>query len=340
MSFDVRSFEGPITDPAIHLAFNRFDNLVRAHEEPSFPARRLDETKAILSEPPAHIDRSRWFALDGAVVVGAAQLDRDREDAANAHLGWCVLGVVPERRSQGIGTMLAREVGAAAVASERTVVMGETTSLVAAGEAFAVALGAEAGLAAETSELRIDDIDSAQMDAWTERGRSQEDRFRLFWVDGPWPEELRPEVVSLTIVMNDAPFGDLDLNDQQFTVGALIGFEDELRSRKIDRITAVVEEVATCRLVGFTQVFINPSFPDLLQQGDTGVFPEFRGLGLGKWLKAEMVLRVMAERGEITRIRTENASANAPMLAINHAMGFTHHHTNTIWQITSDQLAG
>ena len=86
-------------------------------------------------------------------------------------------------------------------------------------------------------------------------------------------------------------------------------------------------------------MYINPSFPDLLQQGDTGVFPEFRGNGLGKWLKAEMALRIMAERAEVTRIRTENASANAPMLAINHAMGFTLHHTNTIWQIDPDKLA-
>lgn len=104
-------------------------------------------------------------------------------------------------------------------------------------------------------------------------------------------------------------------------------------------MTAVVEQRATGRLVGFTQVFINPSFPDLLQQGDTGVFPEFRGTGLGKWLKAAMVRRITGERPEIMRIRTENATANAPMLAINHAMGFTLHHTNTVWQIASQQLA-
>ena len=62
------------------------------------------------------------------------------------------------------------------------------------------------------------------------------------------------------------------------------------------------------------------------------------GAGLGKWLKAEMARRMTTERPELARIRTENASANAPMLAINRAMGFGLHHTNTIWQIPSDQL--
>ncbi len=339
MSLDVQRFDRAITDPAIHQAFNRFDNLVRADEDPTFPARRLDETAAILSEPPSHIDRSRWLVFDGAAVVGATQLDRDREDAANLHVGWCEVDVIPEFRRRGIGRRLTERVGVAAADSGRTVVMAETSSLVPAGEAFAVALGAEPGLAAETSELRIDAIDLPLMEVWIEQGRLKEDRFRLFWVDGPWPEALRPEVLSLTRVMNDAPLGDLDVNDQQLTVATLISFEDELRSRRIDRMTAVVEQRATGRLVGFTQVFINPSFPDLLQQGDTGVFPEFRGTGLGKWLKAAMVRRITGERPEIMRIRTENATANAPMLAINHAMGFTLHHTNTVWQIASQQLA-
>ena len=88
-------------------------------------------------------------------------------------------------------------------------------------------------------------------------------------------------------------------------------------------------------------MFINPSFPDLGQQGDTGVLEEFRGHRFGKWLKAEMARYLVSDHPEITRLRTGNANSNAPMLAINEEMGFTAHHHNTVWQKpTSEVLAG
>jgi len=39
-------------------------------------------------------------------------------------------------------------------------------------------------------------------------------------------------------------------------------------------------------------------------------------------LKATMALRLVSERPEVRSISTGNAGSNAPMLSINHAMGF------------------
>lgn len=211
--------------------------------------------------------------------------------------------------------------------------MGETISTVPAGTEFAAVTGANAGLTERISQLLIEDLDLSLMDAWIEHGRAQQDRFELLWVEGRWPTEMLDDVVALSHVMNDAPMGDLDFEDQAFTVIHITSEEDEVFDRGFTRLTGAVRHRATERMAGYTQLFINPSFPDLGQQGDTGVHADFRGHRLGKWLKAEMAKHLVAARPEITRIRTGNASSNIHMLAINEEMGFIPHHSTTIWQI-------
>lgn len=335
----IERFDDPITDTGLHAAFNVFDNALMAEEDPTLPARPVTETAAILRARAAARSRTRWFAMEGDEIVAAALLDLDLEDTANLHIGWFELGVLPDHRRHGLGTRLVGGIGRQAIEAERTLAMAGTSSRVPAGEAFMRWLGAEAGLVEVVSELLVADLDLDLMDGWIERGRSLLDRFELYWVDGPWPAGMRDDVVALTHVMNDAPFGELDLNDEVFTVNHVTDFEAELADRGIARYTLAVRERASDRLVGFTQLFLNPSFPDLGQQGDTGVFEEFRGNGIGKWLKAEMAKRFVAEHPEVTRVWTGNAHNNAAMLAINHAMGFTEHHADTVWQIPSAKLA-
>lgn len=335
MTIRFEHFSGAIDDSAIHAAFNAFDNELIAEEDSSLGSRSVSDTAAMLSQQPSHERRLRWLAVAGDAVVGSAVLYLDDEDTANLHLGWVDVGVLPGYRRQGIATRFVEAVATAALESNRTKLMMDTLSLVPSGGEFMAALGAEVGLVEGVNQLEMAELDRGLMEEWAARGRAQSDRFELLRIDGAWPAEMIDEVVALYHVMNDAPLGDLDFNDQDFTAAHVTEFAKELAERNIERFILAVRDRPTGRLAGYTDLAINPSFPDLGQQGDTGVFEEFRGHGLGKWLKSEMVLRLADERPEITRIRTENAHSNAPMLAINHAMGFKLRHEQTIWQIES-----
>lgn len=335
MAIRFEHFSGAIADSGIHGAYNAFDNELIAEEDPSLGSRAVSETAAMLLQEPSHERRLRWLAMYGDAVVGSAVLYLDDEDTANLHLGWVDVGVLPAYRRKGLGTRFVESVAKAALESERTKLMTTTTSLVPSGGEFMAALGAERGLVEGVNQLEMADLDRELMEEWASRGRAQSDRFELLRIDGPWPEEMIDEVVALSHVMNDAPVGDLDFNDQEFTAAHVTEFDAELAERNITRFILAVRDRPTGRLAGYTDLALNPSFPNLGQQGDTGVFEEFRGHGLGKWLKAEMVLRLADEHPEITRIWTENAHSNEPMLAINHAMGFKLHHEQTIWQIES-----
>jgi GNAT superfamily N-acetyltransferase len=77
----------------------------------------------------------------------------------------------------------------------------------------------------------------------------------------------------------------------------------------------------------------NPTKPELVNQGDTAVAPPYRNHGLGRWLKATMIEKILNERPQIKHIRTGNADSNAPMLKINHELGFKLYKSWNVWQV-------
>jgi GNAT superfamily N-acetyltransferase len=67
--------------------------------------------------------------------------------------------------------------------------------------------------------------------------------------------------------------------------------------------------------------------------------PEYRNHGLGRWLKAAMLAKVLHERPQVQFVRTGNANSNAPMLKINAALGFKPYLAQSIWQVETERVA-
>jgi len=82
----------------------------------------------------------------------------------------------------------------------------------------------------------------------------------------------------------------------------------------------------------------NPDDVHLIGQGLTGVREPFRGRGLGKWLKAEMLLRLRQEFPQVRIVSTWNATTNAAMLAINDALGFREARVSEMPQMSVEAL--
>ena len=73
-----------------------------------------------------------------------------------------------------------------------------------------------------------------------------------------------------------------------------------------------------------------------MNQGITAVWPEYRGKRLGRWIKAKMLQKLLAERPAVTIVRTENADVNAAMLKINTELGFRPYMAEKVWQVPSE----
>jgi GNAT superfamily N-acetyltransferase len=99
-----------------------------------------------------------------------------------------------------------------------------------------------------------------------------------------------------------------------------------------------VIERTTGKFAGYTETVWNPNRPEILRQDMTGVFPEYRGKGLGRWLKAAMLDKVLKDRPQVKFVRTGNADTNAAMLKINQELGFKPYTADILWQVELERV--
>jgi len=265
--------------------------------------------------------------VDGDVAAhGFVELDRE----CNTHLAWVQLGVAPGRRRQGIGRyVLARLLEIAAADGRASLGAGAEEG--SAGEDLLASIGLTRRQVFHLNRLRIADLDRRLVEGWLARAPERASGYRLLAWDGPTPEEHFEAFAACTEVMNTAPLGELEIQEERMTVDRLRRLEASREEAGITWWTLVTED-GTGTFVGFTQLMFPRWRPTHAKQSDTGVDPAHRDRGLGRWLKGAMLVRLLDEKPEVERIDTGNAGSNAPMLSINHALGFRPVKVSGNWQ--------
>lgn len=323
--------------PELYAAVNDLRNAIRRERLPDDPPVPLDEEIRRLRNIPAVVDFPNWVAWDGARAAGSAFLEILRTEQ-NEHLAEGHIGVRPEARRQGLGSRLLAHLAEAMAREGRTTLIAFTYSTVPAGEAFMRRLGAEVGLETHTNQLDLKDLNRALIRLWLDRAKERAAGFDLvLWADG-YPDDDLENVSQVWDAMNRAPRGTLQLEDFHFTAEHIRDFARTDRERGNEVWSMVVRDLATGRLAGFTEVSWHPNRPEIVDQRGTGVLPEYQNLGLGRWLKAAMLEKILRERPQVKRVRTGNADSNEPMLKINTELGFRPYISHRVWQIQLAQV--
>lgn len=326
--FDIRA----LPDDALR-GLHGLEESLRIETEPDEPPRPFENYAAAVRSMPAVFEVEGFLVRDESGGVAGEAEAVFFSTPENAHLTQVSLSVRAPKRRRGIGGALLAAVVEVALSRGRQLIMGATDNRIPAGEEFARHFGAKPGNTSRVARLDLSRIDSAVVDEWIEQGPTRAPGYSLVRVDGRCPDDMVADVVELLGVMNDAPIGDLNLDDRRVTVEQLRDTENQRASVGSEHWWIFARQDDSGALAGLTEVTWNPSFPKTVRQGDTGVLMAHRGHALGKWMKAAMLRRVLDARPQVVDVRTSNADSNAAMLGINDALGFEPYIAQTVWQV-------
>lgn len=250
----------------------------------------------------------------GGKLVGGAWAELPQKD--NREFAFGEVFVIPERRREGHGTALIEALAAACSDARRSTLMCEGAWAVddqaPAAQRFAERNGFELDIIDAHRELALPaDLPPLVIDP----------AYEIRSWRGACPDDLVDGYADVRrLMVQEAPSGDSGLENEHWDAARVR--TEEAKWRKSGRVPQV--SVAIARdgsVVGHTQL-VFPSDGGDVYQWDTLVLPSHRGHGLGLTLK----VFTMHESADLLdgrrRIHTFNAASNAPMIAVNEAMGF------------------
>lgn len=285
---------------------------------------------------PSDFDDHAWLVEDADGTSAAAGFCWSHA-AGDPRVMECDVLVRPAHRRQGIGSRLLAAICDATCGEGRSLLTWSTFGTVPAGAEFSRRVGARIGRVNRASELVLADVNWPTIEAWASAGRARGLGYRLQVIDGVFPEQLRADAATFHHIMQTAPNEDLAGGDVTIDARFVAELDRALVVAGRTRWTLFVRDPGG-ECVGGTEVTFEPGDPGTAWQQSTGIDPGHRGLGLAKWVKAAMLERMRRQRPEVVRIRTENAGSNAPMLAINGALGFRITAARTEWQAEASGL--
>jgi mycothiol synthase len=305
---------------------------------PGDPLRPLADEIAEIRHMPEPEDAVVLLARDAAGSVAGLAFCHWEQLEGWDHVLWVGIEVAPASRRQGLGRILLDHSVSVAERRGLRLVIGRTKDNVPSGAEFCQRFGAEAAQVGRENRQDLRVVDRALVDRWLADGPAQAPGYRLEFVDGRTPAELADRVAEVYNVMNTAPRDDLDVKDTQVTPELLGQYEEASAAAGHGHWAYYAVEESSGRFVGLTEIGIRHSTPDRVHVGDTGVEPDHRGKGLGKWLKAAMTRRILDELPGVRWVITWNAGSNDAMLAINNQLGFSQYAVTTTWQLPTSEL--
>jgi GNAT superfamily N-acetyltransferase len=261
-------------------------------------------------------------AFDDGTMWGATRVDLSRYD--NLHVAASMYYTHPDRRREGIGRAMAEASYDVARKHDRTLMIteanapfGETSPGLLFGEAMGFTKAIEDGMKV------VDLLETEPLwgDIEARTAPKHADYRIVTWIDRI-PDDLVDGYCHLSeMFLEEAPMGELDLEREKWDEERVRKREE--RNQRQGRHTPYAAAIAPDgTMAGFTEVMVNESAPWRGMQSGTLVAPEHRGRKLGLGLKIANHRQLREHFPECKVLLTGNADVNAPMNAVNDALGY------------------
>jgi GNAT superfamily N-acetyltransferase len=322
---------------ARYHAYRRQRHQESRPEDPLTP----DDATEIQMRWPDKFNEQLWYeATLAGETVGWLEVSAPRPTSPEypswRHMVFAHGAVLGTHRRKRVGTaLLAPVIG---YMRERGATVADFSTHETEGAGFLDWLGAEAKFKGGENRLDLTLVDWPMVERWVREGVANQAGTRLEIYEPRIPDDLLEWFCSAyTALINTVPFEELDHGEIFYTPEIM---RDQYGlSEKLGRVhhVAVTREVDGS-MSGMTELLHYPYHPDRVHQELTAVDAKQRGRGLGKWLKAALLLRAREAYPDLRVVITENAGSNAPMLAINERLGFKLHRAQMGYQSGLESL--
>jgi len=312
------------------------------HEENIGPPPTWERLTAGFGESRPGITQRNWLVRDGGKAVGHVSLMLPVMENLHMAMGW--VQVHRDHRRAGIGRKLydffverAREEGRDTfLTGVNEPLPGSTVEIDTAGSSFLLAMGFTPVMTSLQSRLDLTTVPAEAHERLAAESWAHAEGYTVeTWLEGveggECPEHLIEDLAYLEYRLTlDMPKGDMDYEPERPDAA-------RVRERAASAVAsgqtfcnAAAVHTASGKAVAWT--FLGLRDEENAYQAITVVDPDHRGHRLGTLVKLANLGPARELRPGLRIIETNNAEDNAPMIAVNTAMGYRAHHANVTYQ--------
>ncbi len=286
-----------------------------------------------------------WLILKKEVenekAIGIARIGfstkKDPAYQENKHNADIRLDVDKDHRKKGIGSKALKVLIEKAKEDKHVDTLLVDVNL-DSGHQFCKKLGGEVALEAAENRLHMEAVNWEMIEKWKSEGdKIAEKEGVTIHSFTDCPEEILKEYVNIyTETINQQPLGEIEL-EMRVTHESRRMQEEQIKQQGLKWYSKITKE-KDGTISGLTEFLQIPEMPERIMQLLTGVKQEYRGRGLGKWLKADMLLFIRDNFPDTKYIQTDNAISNAPMISINDRMGYKLNIAQTMYKFDLEEI--
>lgn len=157
--------------------------------------------------------------------------------------------------------------------------------------------------------------------------------YRLASWQGTVPDDLAPTFADSRRAMDDMPMEDTDHGTTTWDVDRVQAAAKAVEQRGDHLHTVVAIDTSNGSIAGFTELVVPGGGTGDAQHYGTGVLPEHRGHGLGRWMKAESIRQAHGHYPDLGGLLTDTADSNTHMRHISDSLGYLPTHTTLQYQL-------
>ncbi len=317
--------------------FTALANVLRKETQPDDPPSQAEVRIQEFKNMPDFVEVHIWLAKENNAAIGFANLQIVHLPD-NQHMAQFNIQILPEYRHKGLGKTILKHVCDTAKNANRSLLLAFSHDRIPAGDIFLEHYGCTRGMETKVSQLSVAELETDKLETWVKDGQTRASDYVLGTWDGSIPESEISAFATLMDVMNTQPKGDLEMEDEHLTPEVIRDMEKVRFGSGGRRVISYVKQRSTGEFAGYTELEWHPTRASIVTQQATGVNPEHRNLGLGRWLKAANLNEMLAMNPEAKFVRTGNANDNAAMLKINIELGFKPYFASIVWQGNTDTI--